>query len=81
MITLYDVQFKWGGASWFNMSGWCLLLRLGTRTIFVWPWVLFNRVMAEDERWWGIGLLKINRRALFYVGHSGVSVAFIGCTN
>jgi hypothetical protein len=75
-IELYDVQKTWDGPTWFNLSGPTWIIRT-RRRLFVSPLVLFNRVATFGEHWWGFGVLRINRRALFYVGHDGVSVCFV----
>lgn len=63
---------------WFNVSSpyW----RIGRRRILIRPWNLFNRRTNDGDHWWGFGLLQIGRRHLFFVGHCGVSLLFIGQT-
>lgn len=80
MIELYEFQWKYASATWFNLGGPCFIVRR-PHTFFVWPWVLFNHVTNDDQHWWGLGVLQIGKRALFYVGHSGVSVLFVGKTS
>ena len=33
---------------------------------------------SNSGHFWGLGLLQINKRHLFYIGHSGISILFIG---
>lgn len=77
-ISLYNFQFKWDGWTWFNLSGPCF--KIGTRPYFFWLWNAFNRVTNDDQYWWGFGLFITGGRALFYVGHSGISILFLGKT-
>jgi hypothetical protein len=60
--------------SWFNISA------PPTRPfgVFVRAFNAFNRRCADGDHYWGFGLLQIGHRHLFYVGHSGVSVLFVG---
>lgn len=71
--------------NWFNLSspyisrsfrkGW-----LNGKYLFFRPWNLFNRRSTEGH-FWGIGFFQINGgRHMFYIGHSGVSICFIGRT-
>lgn len=62
---------------WFNAGSPNLKIR-GRN---VWLWNAFNRYTSDGEHWWGGGLLQVGRRHLLYVGHSGVSVLFIGQTS
>jgi hypothetical protein len=41
---------------------------------------LFNRVTSDNQHWWGCGLCQYCQRHMFYVGHSGVSILWIGKT-
>ena len=41
---------------------------------------LFNRVAKDGEHWWGVGICQYGNRHLFYIGHSGVSILWIGTT-
>jgi hypothetical protein len=77
MISLYEFQWTWGGWTWFNLGGPCV--KVGKRPIFVWLWNAFNRVTDADH-WWGVGVMQIGRRHLCYIGHNGISIAFIGKT-
>lgn len=61
---------------WFNVGA--PLIRVGGRTVRLWN--LFNRHTNEGDHWWGVGLLQVNRRHLFFVGHCGISVLFAGQT-
>lgn len=79
MIELYEFQWKYASLLWFNLGGPCFIVRK-PRTFFVWPWVLFNRVSTEAH-WWGLGVLQVGKRALFYVGDGGVSFLFFGETS
>lgn len=59
---------------WLNITigGWHIL---GIRvTLFE----VFNRVCADGDHYWGIGILQFGQRWLFYVGYNGVSILFIG---
>ena len=38
----------------------------------------FNRVCADGDHYWGIGVLQLGQRWLFYVGYNSVSILFIG---
>ena len=59
---------------WFNITiGERMLLRRRF-TLFE----LFNRHTADGEHWWGIGVLQIDQRWLFYVGYNSASILFIG---
>lgn len=78
MISLYHYKPSWDGWRWFNVSGPCF--KIGRRARLVWLWNAFNRHTADGAHWWGIGVLQVGNRHLFYVGHNGVSIAFIGRT-
>lgn len=41
---------------------------------------LFRRITNEGEHWWGFGVCQYGKRHLFYFGHSGISVFWIGQT-
>lgn len=72
--------------SWFNVSapmwivGWFRGHQVTLRL-----WNLFNRVSSEGHSW-GVGLLQVGRRHLFYIGKRGfigrvrVLCGFIGRT-
>lgn len=71
----------WDGWTWFNVSGPYAVVRLPRqRAIYVCAWNLFNRRTADGEHYWGIGLMQIGHRHLCYIGHSGWSLCFIGCS-
>lgn len=78
MISLYHYKLDWNGWTWFDLGGPCF--KVGTRPTFVWLWNAFNRHTADGDHWWGIGVLQVGNRHLCYIGHSGVSIAFIGRT-
>lgn len=61
---------------WFNISAPPVKIRRQ----YVRLWNLFNRHTNDGEHWWGVGVLSINRRHLFFVGYCGVRVCFIGKT-
>lgn len=74
---------------WFNASAphW-LVRRPRHRYMTVRLWNLFNR-HGQSFHWWGIGLLQVADRHLFYIGRTqaydgstcwAVSVLFIGRT-
>lgn len=64
----------WGGPDWFNIGAPALVLRWGRSGLaYVWLWDCFNRA-SEGAHYWGVGLLHIGKRSLFYVGHEGVDV-------
>lgn len=79
-VTLYEFNPRWSTARWFDIGGPCFKLNYGRRVRFVWLWNLFNRHTADGDHWWGIGVFQIGNRHLFYVGHNGVSIAFVGRT-
>lgn len=80
-IRLYTWTWEWSGWRWFNLSGPTFIIRrYPARPIFIWPWGCFNRHAADGDHWWGVGIVQIGNRHLFYVGHSGVSIFFIGRT-
>lgn len=65
---------------WCNVGGpviWCTCSNL--KRIRIKLWNAFNRETLDDH-YWGYGLLQIGSRHLFFVGHSGVSILFIGET-
>jgi hypothetical protein len=59
---------------WFNASSPALLVG----NVYLRAWNVFNRVCADGNHYWGIGVLQIQRRHLFYIGDSAVSVLFMG---
>jgi hypothetical protein len=64
---------EWDGWRWFNVSApW---LRFRDQRVRVRPWNLFHRD-STDGRFWGFGVLQVNRRHLFFWGSSGLWVAF-----
>jgi hypothetical protein len=67
---------------WFNWSAPGIPIRRGKRGIigYVWLWNLFNRV-STDGHFWGVGVLQIQNRHLFFIGDQGISILFIGRTS
>ena len=63
---------------WFNVSS--RAFKVGS--VYCKVFNCFNRVNADDEgiHWWGIGIGQIGNRHLFYIGHSGISILYIGTT-
>lgn len=61
---------------WFNLDGPSFKV-MGRRVRL---WNAFNRHTNDGDHWWGFGVLQVNRRHLFFVAFSGVSVLFIGQT-
>lgn len=79
MLKLYRFDPSWSTWRWFNISGPCFIVRLPhARVTFIHVWTLFNRHTADGEHWWGVGVLQVGKRHLFYIGHSGVSALFFG---
>jgi hypothetical protein len=62
---------------WFNFSSPYFSKTIYGKYLFIRLWNFFNRV-SKDGHFWGIGLLQIGNRHLIYVGHSGISLFFIG---
>jgi hypothetical protein len=63
--------------TWFNWSAPALVVgHHNQRVAYIWLWNLFNRV-SDQGHWWGVGLLQINNRHLFYIGDAGVSILFL----
>jgi hypothetical protein len=60
---------------WFNIS----TPHLVVRGVFLKLFNCFNR-RSTDGHFWGLGFLQVGHRHLFYVGHSGVSIGFLGTT-
>lgn len=69
---------------WFNWSAREIAIRrrdrIRTLIAYVWLWNIFNRVSTHGH-FWGVGVLQIKNRHLFYIGHNGVSICFIGRTS
>ena len=65
-------EMKGNEMNWFNAS--CPSMKLGSLHIRLWN--VFNRRAAAGH-WWGVGLLQIGKRHLFYVGDSGVYPLFL----
>lgn len=63
--------------NWFNLG--CPKIKVFGRN--VWLWNCFNRKTSDGDHWWGVGLLQVGSRHLFFVGHCGVSVLFVGKTS
>ncbi len=81
MIRFYDWKPEWSTRRWFNLSGPSFKIGLpNNRVNFLWLWNAFNRHTAEGDHWWGVGVLQIGHRHLFFVGFCGISIAFIGKT-
>lgn len=57
---------------WFNASPRFVKVR----GVNVRLWNLFNRNFVEGH-WWGVGVLQIGSRHLFYVGHDRVYIGFL----
>lgn len=38
----------------------------------------FRRLVEGNTLYWGIGLLQIGKRHLFYIGQSSISILYIG---
>ena len=68
-------RFDFEGLNWFNVGSPALLLN----RLYIRAWNLHNRV-STDGHFWGIGILQISSRHLFYIGHDSVSILFIGKT-
>jgi len=49
--------------NWFNVGAKPLTVRGNTVVL----WEMFKR-RSTDGHWWGVGLLHVNRRSLFFVG-------------
>lgn len=65
---------------WFNWGSREIALRWrGNLIAYLWLWNLFNRV-SRDGHTWGVGVLQVQNRHLFYVGSGGVSICFVGRT-
>lgn len=63
------------GLIWFNLSApWIGSPMNGGIRL----WNLYNRVTADGEHWWGVGLLQINHQHLFYIGSGGIRALFLG---
>lgn len=60
---------------WFNWSP--PFFRVGGRPVKLWN--IFNRCSTEGH-WWGVGVLQVGHRHLFFIGWCGVSIMFIGET-
>lgn len=56
--------------TWFNVSApvWLIPAPHRAGKVFVRLWNLHRRHSAKDGKWWGFGLLQIDKRHLFYVG-------------
>jgi hypothetical protein len=61
------------GPQWYNISAPYISLVTPYGTLSVLLWEFFNKV-GSDFHYWGIVLLKINRRALFSATHEGIRV-------
>ena len=55
---------------WFNLSSpmWLIPAPHRSGKVCVRLWNLHRRHSAKDGKWWGAGLLQIDRRHLFYLG-------------
>lgn len=62
--------------NWFNISSEPHIIK---KRIFKW-WNCYNRVCASGNHYWGIGIVQFGHRHLFYIGHSGIYIFFIGET-
>ncbi len=63
---------------WFNIGAPMIRIDGPTqRGIHVWLWSCFNRRCADGDHYWGVGLLNINGRHLFYVGHENIDILFV----
>ena len=60
---------------WFNLSG--KVFKMFGKYCKLWN--LFNRNSTIGHHW-GIGVLQIGHRHLFFVGTAGVSIVFFGRT-
>ena len=56
---------RWHSFRWFNLSPGSIRV-LGKPVRF---WNVFNRHCKGGERFWGVGLLQIGNRHLFFLGH------------
>ena len=65
---------------WFNISipSNFISVRRNHRPPFLRIAQVFNRHCADGNHFWGFGILQVGHRHLFYIGHSGISIAFIG---
>jgi hypothetical protein len=77
-FRLYHLLPYADGWRWFNASAPQLLFRWLDRCICMRLYNCFNHHTADGEHWWGVGILQIARRHLFYVGDSGISILFLG---
>lgn len=71
---------EYSSPRWFSFSTNAHLRYFGKKHLYFKLFNFFNRHTADGDHWWGLGFLQLNKRHLFYVGHSGVSVLFIGKT-
>ena len=78
MITFHSFTPDWHTLRWFNVSGPCFKLAWRRRVNFLWLWNCFNRRTADGDHWWGVGVLQVGHRHLLYMGHSGISILFLG---
>jgi hypothetical protein len=72
-------MMEWLNWKWFNISSPMWVHVFGIR----WPytirlWNLFNRYPSTGEHWWGVGILQLGQRHLFYIGDGGFCFLFIG---
>lgn len=64
--------------NWFNLNP-KFNGKLFGRYLFKW-FNCFRRVSVGGT-YWGIGILQVENRHLFYIGFNGMSVLWIGTTN
>ena len=67
---------------WFNLGAPVIRVRIPGRffPVRIKLWNLFRNCSNYGHQW-GIGLLQIGKRHLFFVGFCGVSVLFFGKTD
>lgn len=59
--------------NWFNVSS--KMHRINNKHLRLWN--LFHRD-SKDGRYWGVGILQIGQRHLFYISYNAISILFIG---
>jgi hypothetical protein len=79
--------WEWRSWRWFHLSSpmwiwwwprWLPALPNGRKQATLRLWNLFNRVTADKQHWWGIGVLQLGRLHLIYIGDAGCRVLFLG---
>jgi hypothetical protein len=63
---------------WFGVRLGDRMVHIGQQSVIFCAAQVFNRRFVNDEHCWGVGVLQVGRRYLLYIGHSGVSILFIG---